>query len=328
MIRIACRPQSQRKTNQVCTSKGHPNSPAEASRCFDRTREVLHREIGFIASPSFTRGSRGFGTAHPIVQTVESGHADQILSARMPNLPGHLKQLCATPILSAEEEAALFRRMNFLKYRANCLRSSLNTDHPKPTRLNEIADLLGRAERIRNHLINANVRLVISISKKFADLKNTFDEMLSDGIMSLMRAIEKFDCDRGFRFSTYATRAVTRDMYRKVMKTQKERQRSVSGADDFFADFSHDADEQRKITSPDNNLYKALETMIVQLDGREQTIIRARFGFDSEGGRNSTYVSIAKQLGISKERVRQLAERAIVKLRMLATEAGLEDSLT
>ena len=68
--------------------------------------------------------------------------------------------------------------------------------------------------------------------------------------------------------------------------------------------------------------YSSLTKMLEKLDDREKLIIRARFGFDAEGGRKSTYTTLGKQLGISKERVRQLAERAIGKLRAIAPEFG------
>ena len=66
------------------------------------------------------------------------------------------------------------------------------------------------------------MRLVISIVKKFVGPQHSFDDMLSDGTMSLMHAVDKFDYDRGFRFSTYAYRAIARNAYRSIMDRHKE----------------------------------------------------------------------------------------------------------
>ena len=68
----------------------------------------------------------------------------------------------------------------------------------------KVERFLAAAQAIRDHIIKANMRLVISVVKKFVTPQHSFDDMLSDGIYSLMQAVDKFDFDRGFRFSTYA----------------------------------------------------------------------------------------------------------------------------
>ena len=65
------------------------------------------------------------------------------------------------------------------------------------------------------------MRLVIAIVKKFVTPKHSFDDLLSDGIVSLMQAVDKFDYSRGFRFSTYAYRAIARNAYRTITDQQK-----------------------------------------------------------------------------------------------------------
>ena len=72
------------------------------------------------------------------------------------------------------------------------------------------------------------MRLVMSIVKKFVTPQQAFDELLSDGILTLMQAIEKFDFDRGFRFSTYAYRSIARNAYRCVTTPGRRRHDSLA----------------------------------------------------------------------------------------------------
>ena len=75
------------------------------------------------------------------------------------------------------------------------------------------------------------MRLVMSIVKKFVTPQHSFDDMLSDGICTLMQAVEKFDYDRGFRFSTYAYRSIARNAYRSVTTARKEEARFTRDAE-------------------------------------------------------------------------------------------------
>ncbi len=128
----------------------------------------------------------------------------------------------------------MFCRMNYLKYRANLLRVTLNAQRPSEPKLLRIERLLREATRLRNEIVHANVRLVVSIVKQFADERNSFDDLLSEGINCLIKAVDKFDFDRGFRFSTYATRAVRREVFRLVQKQYRERVRFTTGAGTSF----------------------------------------------------------------------------------------------
>jgi RNA polymerase primary sigma factor len=168
------------------------------------------------------------------------------------------------------------------------------------------------------------MRLVISIVKKFVNPHNLFDDLLSDGIMALIRAVEKFDYDRGFRFSTYATQVVRRNAYRNVMARQKERTKVTTSLEDGNFDF--DDQETQGGISPDrwNLLRSKLTALLDKLDRREKLIVRARFSLGSHR-RVQTLQRIADSLGVSKERVRQLEKRALEKLRELAISLELPE---
>lgn len=284
---------------------------------------MLANEIAFIANEDFVGRRDQTEELSELARRVELGR-DGLDHQLMPGLPSHLGRLCATPLLTPEQERELFQRMNFCKYRANALRSRLSRKKPDALKLKEAEDYLLRAERVRNYLIESNTRLVVSIARKFADSKNAFDDLLSQGIGSLMHAVEKFDYSRGYRFSTYATCAVRRDLYRLVMGRKKDLQRFSTGTGEFLIGCADEERDPEEITEAGwNHLSSSLQTMLQQLDDRERFIVTYRFGLD-ESGNKSSYSLLGKRLGISKERVRQLANRALDKLREWAPEHRLE----
>ncbi len=245
-------------------------------------------------------------------------------SAKLASMPSHLAGLCERALLTPDQERSMFQRMNFFRYRASHL---LGTEASKKTvcqwDLERAEGLLRAANWHRDNIVQANLRLVISIVKKFANNHCSFDDLLSDGIIALMRAVEKFDYDRGFRFSTYATQVVRRNCYRLVMDRQEERLKVTNSVYEPGLDVADDVGTPTMSEGRWTTMRQHLGALLDQLDRREKFIIRARF---SLGGhrRVQTLQSLADALGVSKERVRQLEKRAMEKLRQLADTQPLE----
>jgi RNA polymerase primary sigma factor len=237
-------------------------------------------------------------------------------------MPAHLASLCERKLLSVEEERHRFRRMNFAKYRADLLRRKLNPLDPDCTLVERIEFLIGLALRDRNEIVSANTRLVISIVKKFVGVLKTFDELLSEGIETLLRATEKFDYSRGFRFSTYSTTAVRRTLWRSLQTAQRDRDRM------FLRDPFEITDQpQPQDALPDDDRHghqrrQALQRLLRRLSQRERFILSRRYGLGADGA-SQTLQSLARDLGVCKERVRQLEVRAKAKIRVLAEELNL-----
>lgn len=299
------------------SSQQHPSllpdnrQATERTQLKQRTKRLLERRITFIASEHFARGDEN--DCEPLVAKIEAGEV-VAESEGGHGLPPHLRRLCSTPLLSAEEEHDLFFRMNYCKYHAAAIQSTLSAARPARKKVEEAEDYLQRADRLRNYLLKANTRLVMSIARKFADTRNSFDDLLSSGLTSLVRAVEKFDCDRGYRFSTYATCAVRRDLNRTVMNHRRDSQRFAATPGDVLESVAEeDYEHPGKAVDRWRALSQLLGSMMDNLDEREQQIIRARFGFDEDGKTSFSY--LGKRMGISKERVRQLANRALDKLR-------------
>jgi RNA polymerase sigma factor (sigma-70 family) len=229
-------------------------------------------------------------------------------------LPAYLQSLYATTLLSKEDEAELFRRMNFLKHHAARLREALPSQKPSAAKMAEIEQLLARSERIRNHIIRCNLRLVVSIAKKYVEPLASFDELVSDGNDSLIRAVEKFDFARGFRFSTYATWAIRRNFFRTISDRHKRKGRFLTSEEEALeGPAPEDALDQLGEADYDR-LRAAMARIVERLGEREAIIVSMRFGL-ADGVRPHTLQQIGTALGVSKERVRQIEHRALQKLR-------------
>ncbi len=292
-----------------------------------RTKELLREETGFINNSTFADS----GVASDIL-TEPLGLASPdpnlglgvVRKSRLADLPAHLGRLCEASLLTPDQERILFQRMNFLRYQAEVFRTRLNPDKPSKSSIELVERLLALADWHRDQIVQANMRLVFSIVKKFVNNNNAFDDLLSDGIVALMRAVEKFDYDRGFRFSTYATQVVRRNAYRYVVTKQKERSKIVGGIQELGLDVS---DEERQPAISEHRWHELrtrLAVMLGDLDRREKFIIRARFSLGSHR-RVHTLQALADRLGVSKERVRQLEKRALDKLRLMAGEVQLAE---
>lgn len=298
----------------------------EVSRMTDealraRLKAILQQEIGFIHNQRFAERKIGDEIfAQPL--GLPSGEESRGRGSAVANMPAHFGRLCAAPLLAPEQERMLFERMNFLRYHAAQRRSMLTPMRPSRAQLALVERLLSLADWHRDRIVEANLRLVFSIVKKFVNQHNGFDDLLSDGIVALIRASDKFDFARGFRFSTYATQVVRRDAYRCVVQRQEERRKVSSGLQDMELDISDECRTPAMSETRWHALRSCLTAMLGDLDRREKLIIRARFALGSHR-RVQTLQSLADRLGVSKERVRQLEKRAMEKLSAMAAKIEL-----
>jgi len=300
-----------------------PDSSARPS-LIQRTKAILKQEIGFITNAQFAEPSAAKKIFANPIELSHVQHEIGLATVRKAgvDLPSHLGRLCEAKLLTPEQESTLFMRMNFLRYHAAIQRSLLDINEPSAARIELIQQLLVMADWHRDRIVEANTRLVFSIVKKFINANNQFDDLLSDGIVALIRAVEKFDYGRGFRFSTYATQVVRRNAYRQVVQKQEERIKVIGGLQDMNIDIS-DEDRGSAISETRwHELRSRLALMLGDLDRREKFIVRARFSLGSHR-KVHTLQALADRLGVSKERVRQLERRAMEKLRAMASQVKL-----
>ena len=286
------------------------------------SKKIHAHKVEFIDSNSFNEpsaestilGDYLFGTGLD---------GTEVKPSKAPVLPAHLARLCEAKLLTPDEEKSVFHRMNYLRFRADALKAKADASNSWNCR--RIACLLNAADWYRDWIVKSNMRLVISIVKKFVNPQNGFDDLLSDGIVALLRAVDKFDVGMGFRFSTYATQVLRRSTYRSVMEKQTDRQRSVGSIHENGIDIADDEKESSMSEQRWHELRARLSLMLNHLDRREKFIIRARF---SLGGhrRIQTLQRLADKLGVSKERIRQLEKRALDKLRGMSEAITLPES--
>ncbi len=288
-----------------------------------RAKQLLNRPISFVPSEEFELSNAD----ELIIRAKTRGKGDKDspkgrLVKPPAGLPPYLQALYDVPLLGAEGERDLFRRYNYLKYKADKLRSEIEIDHVRTGQLKEIETFLVRANVVKDRIIRSNLRLVVSIAKKHVGGAQTLFELISDGNVSLMRAVEKFDYSRGFRFSTYASWAIMRNYARSVSKERYQLDHFATGHDevlDIAASLrTYDPNELNM-----NELRESIEVVLAQLSSVERMIVTDHFGLDAQAPPKTLEV-LGRELGISKERVRQIEIQAIRKLRNIMSLDGSE----
>ncbi len=230
------------------------------------------------------------------------------------DLPAYLKELYEMPLLDRDQEHDLFRRYNYLKCKAKTLADTLEAETATTEELNELEVLLNRSDVMRNRIINANLRLVVSIAKKHARRGEDLFHVISDGNISLMKAVEKFDYTRGNKFSTYATWAIMKNYARSIPDERYQLTRYQTGHDEQL---QVQADPHDHVASADRRMEgvrRALDEVLAELPARERMILIRHYGLVGDGTAQ-TLEEIGKDFDISKERARQLEKRALKKLR-------------
>ena len=254
----------------------------------------------------------------------------------------YLKEIGKIPLISAEEEVELAKRI-------------------------ETGD-----DEAKNKLAEANLRLVVSIAKNYVGRGMSFLDLIQEGNLGLIKAVEKFDYTKGYKFSTYATwwikQAITRaiadqartiripvhmvetinklkrtsrqllqelgreptaDEIAEVMQIPAERVREImrisqepvsletpvgEEEDSHLGDFIQDD----QMAAPDdvvalNMLREDIRKILDTLSDREQEVLRLRFGLD--GGRPHTLEEVGKKMGVTRERIRQIEAKALRRIR-------------
>ncbi|MGA2254355.1 MAG: sigma-70 family RNA polymerase sigma factor [Thermoguttaceae bacterium] len=244
--------------------------------------------------------------------------------ARVPSgLSTYLADLYEVPLLTPEQEAHLFRKMNYLKYKASRLRAALDMSRPKSRLMDQIENLYDESVAIKNQIIRANLRLVVSIAKRYVGPAADFFELVSDGNMSLLRAVQRFDVSRGNRFSTYASWAIMKNFARTVPDVLRQRGHFCTNHLETFSTAEDNRADQYEQESAQIERESQVAGILKRLDERERRIVTNRFGL-TRGQEPLTLKQVGVALGVTKERVRQIQYRAMGKLKRAAEEDRIE----
>ncbi|MBO0875825.1 MAG: RNA polymerase sigma factor [Pseudonocardia sp.] len=150
-------------------------------------------------------------------EALRQARKDAELTASADSVRAYLKQIGKVALLNAEEEVELAKRIEAGLYAAERLRKMADTDKAAAPQLRrDLRWIVRDGERAKNHLLEANLRLVVSLAKRYTGRGMAFLDLIQEGNLGLIRAVEKFDYTKGYKFSTYATwwirQAITRAM--------------------------------------------------------------------------------------------------------------------
>jgi RNA polymerase primary sigma factor len=297
-----------------------------------RAQRLLEVPLDYIPHPSFDDPTLEALILAPMPDA--DAYETRRRELRVPkDVPPELAAMYEVPLLSKEQEQHLFRQMNFLKHKADRLRNALRKEGDAnadldPTRvriqtLRQIEELQARSNAVKDLLIKANMRLVVNIAKRHAGQADNFFELLSDGNMSLIRAVEKFDFGRGFKFSTYASWAIMKNFARSIPDEKHRRERFLTGHDEVFDIAPDTRTDEHEVLATHERATHSVNRLLEFLEPREREIIRMRAGLDDHA-KGMTLEEIGNQFAITKERVRQLHARAMKKLRSIAEEKDFD----
>jgi RNA polymerase primary sigma factor len=283
-----------------------------------RARRILELPLDYMIHDSFDRA----GAEKEILGPMPTTAAPR--KVRGPSgLPPYLAALYEVPLLTREQEYHLFRRFNYLKHKATKLRQKLDPARARTSLMNEIERLYDEAVKIKNEIVQANLRLVVSIAKRHVNGSEDFFGLVSDGNMSLIRAVEKFDFSRGNKFSTYASWAIMKNYARTIPEEFKRRDRFRTSQDELFTAKQDVRSDELGQESAQRLREQQVERILSQLDERERQIIVSRFGLNHDR-EPLTLKEVGHEMGVTKERIRQLEARALDKARLAAEAEHVE----
>ncbi len=263
-----------------------------------RAKELFSRKIEFVPSDDF----------------LSPDAEEAILSVPLEQIfPDKDKEHV---LLNRQQETELFRRYNYLKFRTFQERDKIQRGRPRSDRLNRIESLLEQIDAVNKIIIETNMPLVVSIAGKHLTAGSQMSELVSEGSVALMAAVEKFDYTRGYRFSTYASWAIAK-AFARLIPAEAKRPDRAGGAD--FANLPADLRfEQLPDVAAVEQAQRGLQAIIKNnLDAREQYIILNHYALDPAviKKKPKTLKQIGDDLDLSKERIRQIELQALQKLR-------------
>lgn len=282
--------------------------------------ELYHQDDAIQAIDTIVRSSKE--------ATLGRGGEGKPEDTRVPrDLPAYLQELYRTPLLTPQQERALFLKFHFHKFEFVSARRLLEPQFARARDIDVLEDHLRAATDVKNQIIRANLRLVVSIARKHLRPNLSLMELISEGNVTLMRAVESFDLHKGNRFSTYATLALMKGFARSV--PQMLAGQRGGGASDVSA-MSEVADHRLGSISDRFIAREEVGRLLSQLNDRERTVVLSQYGIDATGlgVQNGANVTIAREdltrrLGVTPQQLRQIEKNAIAKLRTAIGAANL-----
>lgn len=229
-------------------------------------------------------------------------------------------------LLTGAQERVLFMKYNFARFSISEIQKQAASRSLTLAEAREMLRWHAIANQYREQLAETNLALVLAMAKRVRLSEVDFADLIGEGNMALMRSVDKFDCGRGFKFSTYACRAILKAFSRHGIKVSTQKKRFGAEYDPALEKSNHletvrathereCADEVRHIVTSNK----------ADLSDIEIKVISHRFGLDVElaleQGTSSvpaeplTLEQVGQVIGVTKERVRQIQNKALEKIR-------------
>jgi RNA polymerase sigma factor (sigma-70 family) len=318
------------------------------------------------------------GVARQGAERTAAGRTRNAAQVERDTVGVYLDEISRTPLLDAEREVELSKTIEAGLYAEHLLAEDAV---PEGATADELRTLVELGEAAKEEFVRANLRLVVSVARRYPRSGMPFLDLVQEGNVGLVRAVEKFDYLKGFKFSTYATwwirQAITRAMadqartvrlpvhlveeLGKIRRIQREftrdhgrdpefseiaeivgstpeRVADVLGwardpisldtpvGDDGETELGELVQETDPVTPEDITLAtirrEQIADLVGRLDRRTATIMRWRYGMLD--GKEHTLTEVGKELGLTRERIRQIEKQALAELRELAVASGVE----
>ncbi len=286
-----------------------------------KAKELIQKPLDYIYNPDFDDSTKEAAMLAPMPGGDEFD-AKRRTMAPPKDVPAHMAHLYEWPLLTKDQEQHEFRRMNFLKHKAHKLRGAIDPARAKVSDIRKLDELREDANGVRDLLISCNQRLVYNQAKRHLGPGESIDDLVSDGNVSLMRAVEKFDYARGNKFSTYATWAIMKNFARSIPDEKTRKQRYMTGHDELFEGKADVRTDEQEVLAAANAARDRVSRLLEHLDARTREVIRMRTGLD--GSEEMTLEQIGNHFGITKERVRQINVRGMKQLREWAAKENVD----
>ena len=224
-------------------------------------------------------------------------------------------------VLTRDQERDIFHKYNYARLREGQLRLKHEQRALTPRQGRELISWHRTATALRGQIAEINLPLVLAMAGRSRVRDAEYGDLIAEGNMALLRAIDKFDVDRGFKFSTYACRAILKSFTRWGMKQTRYRQR-VPGR--LEPGFDHtdwpEALQRAQLRESAAEVGWIVEHNTADLSELEQDVLHHRFGLGKvhpgcEDGGPMTLAQVGQTIGLTKERVRQIQNQALNKLR-------------
>jgi RNA polymerase sigma factor (sigma-70 family) len=267
---------------------------------------------------------------------ARAGAIDELLASltRKPTAQVHVPDASAEPVkdyldkireitpLDAEQEVELAKRVKAGLSAEEKLAEGTGLNIEQRLDLERIAD---DGQRAKNRLLEANLRLVVSLAKRYTGRGILFLDLIQEGNLGLIRAVEKFDYTKGYTFSTYATwwirQAITRAMADQAGTIRiPVRMADVGESGDVIGD-SQAARPGEAVGF--TLLQEQLRSVLGMLSEREAAVISMRFGLAD--GQPRTLDEIGRVYGVTRERIRQIESKTMSELRRRGHGTGGEE---